>query len=107
MPTQRLIPDQFKWCSAAAANVAFVVSVIVDIVLYPAVVLHRAPVQAFGYVQVSVVDVWKVRVLPFSVVVDEGWNGKCSRNEMSLYLLPTKLYVGRGCAYSWRTVIKQ
>ena len=31
-------------------------SVIVDVVLYPAVVLHRAPVPAFGYVQVSVVD---------------------------------------------------
>ena len=31
---------------------------------------------------------WKVRVLPFSVVVDAGWNGKCSRNEMSLYHLP-------------------
>ena len=29
---------------------------------------------------------------PFSVVVDEGWNGKCSGNEMSLYPLPTKLY---------------
>ena len=27
-------------------------SVIVDVVLYPAVVLHRAPVPAFGYVQV-------------------------------------------------------
>ena len=36
-----------------------------------------------------------------------GWNGKCSQNEMSLYPLPTKLYVGRGYACSWRTVIKQ
>ena len=48
LPTWRLIPDQFKWCSAAAANVAFVVSVIVDVDLYPAVVLHHAPVPAFG-----------------------------------------------------------
>ena len=47
LPTRRLIPGQFKWCSAVAANVAFVVSVIVDIILYPAVVLHRAPVPAF------------------------------------------------------------
>ena len=30
------------------ANVGFVVSVIVDVVLYPTVVLHRAPVPAFG-----------------------------------------------------------
>ena len=48
LPTSRLIPDQFKWCIEAAANVAFVVSVIVDIVLYPMVVLHRVPVPAFG-----------------------------------------------------------
>ena len=53
--------------------------------------LHRAPVPAFGCVQVSVVDGWKVCVLPFSVVVEEGWNGKCSRNEVSLYPLPTTL----------------
>ena len=26
LPTWRLIPDQFKWCSAAAGNVAFVAS---------------------------------------------------------------------------------
>ena len=32
--TWRLIPDQFKWSIAAAANVAFVVSVIVDVVLF-------------------------------------------------------------------------
>ena len=31
-------------------------------------------------------DGWKVSVLSFSVVVDECWNGKCARNEMSLYL---------------------
>ena len=80
-------------------------SVIVDVVLYPA--LHRAPVPAIGEVQVSVVDGWMVSVLPFSVVVDEGWNGKCSRNEMSLYPLPTKGYGGRSQACSWRTVIKQ
>ena len=66
---------QCKWCIAAAANVAIVVSEIVNVVLYPAVLLHRAPVPAFGLVQVSVVDGWKVSVLPFSVV-DEGWNGK-------------------------------
>ena len=42
-------------------------------------------------------------MLPFSVVVDEEWNGKCSRNEMSLDPLPTTLYVGRGYACSWRT----
>ena len=48
LPTRRLIPDQFKWRSAGAAIVAFFVSVIVDVVLYPAVVLHRAPVPAFG-----------------------------------------------------------
>ena len=35
--------------------------VVVDEVLYPAVVLHRAPVPKG----------WKVNVLPFSVVVDE------------------------------------
>ena len=52
-------------------NVAFVVSVIVDVVLYPAVVLHRAPVPAFVWVQVSVMNGWKVSVLQFSVVVDE------------------------------------
>ena len=52
-------------------------------------------------------DGGKVSVLPFSVVVDEGWNEKCSRNEMSLFPLPTKLYGGRGYACSWRTVIKQ
>ena len=52
-------------------------------------------------------DGWKVRVLPFSVVVDEGWNGKCSRNEMSVYPLPSTLYVRRGYACSWRTLIKQ
>ena len=40
-------------------------------------------------------------MLPFSVVVDEGWN------EMSLYPLPTKLYDGRGYACSWLTVTKQ
>ena len=34
LPTWRLIPDQFKWYIAAAANVVFVSSVIVDIVLY-------------------------------------------------------------------------
>ena len=45
--------------------------------------------------------------MPFSVVVDEGWNGKCSRNEMGLYPLPTELYCGKGYACSWRTVIKQ
>ena len=42
---------------------------------------------------------WKVSVLPFSAVVDKGWNGKCSQNEMGLYPLPTlttKLYDGRG-----------
>ena len=52
-------------------------------------------------------DGWKVSVLLFSVIVDEGWNGKCSQNEMSLYPLPTKLYVGRGYTCSWRTLIKQ
>ena len=41
-------PDQFKWCVAAASNVAIVVSVIADVVLYPAIVLHRTPVPAFG-----------------------------------------------------------
>ena len=82
-------------------------SVIVDIVLYPAVVLHHAPVPAFVLVQVSVMNWWKVSVLPFSVDVDEGWNGKCSRNEMSSYPVPTKLYAGRGYACRWRTVIKQ
>ena len=43
-------------------------------------------------------DGWKVSVLPFSVVVDEGWNGKCTRNEMSFYPPPAKLYGGRGYA---------
>ena len=52
-------------------------------------------------------DGWKVSLHPFFVIVDEGWNGKCSRNEMSLYPLPTKLFVGRGYACSWRTTIKQ
>ena len=41
-------PDQFKWCVVAASNVVIVMSVIVDVVLYLAVVLHRAPVPAFG-----------------------------------------------------------
>ena len=71
LPTWKLIPYQFKWCSAGAANVAFVVSVIVDVVLCPAVVLHRVPVPAFGQVHVSVMVLngWKVSVLPFSVIV--------------------------------------
>ena len=38
---------------------------------------------------------------------DEGWNEKCLRNEVSLYPLPTTLYVGRGYGCCWRTVIKQ
>ena len=33
-------------------------------------------------------DGWKVSMLPFSVIVDERWNGKCLRNEMGLYPLP-------------------
>ena len=28
-------------------------------------------------------DWWKVSVLPFSVVVDEAWNGKCSRQNLA------------------------
>ena len=39
-------------------------------------------------------DGWKVSVLPFSLVADEGWNGKCSRNEMIFYPLPTKCMAG-------------
>ena len=46
-------------------------SVIADVVMYPVVVLHHAPVPAFGQVQVSVMDKWKVSVLPFSVFVGE------------------------------------
>ena len=46
-------------------------------------------------------------MLPFSVVVDEVWNGKCSRYEVCLYPLPYTLYMRRGNASSWRTVIKQ
>ena len=38
----------FKWCIAATANVAIAVSVIANVVLYPAVMLHRAPVPVFG-----------------------------------------------------------
>ena len=68
--------------------------------------LHRAPVPAFGKVQVSVMDGWMVSVLPFPVVVDDCWYGMCSRNEMSLYPLPSKLYVRRAYASSWRIVIK-
>ena len=45
-------------------------------------------------------------MLPFSVV-NEEWNGKCSRYEVYLYPLPYTLYMGRGNACSWRTVIKQ
>ena len=52
-------------------------------------------------------DWWKVSVLPFSVVVDEAWNGKCSRYEVCLYPLPYTLYTRRGNACGWRTVIKQ
>ena len=52
-------------------------------------------------------DWWKVSVLPFSVFADEAWNGKCSRYEVCLYPLPYTLYMGRGNACSWRTVIKQ
>ena len=88
-------------------SVVFVMSVIVNIVLYPAVVLHRATIPAFGQVLVSVMEGWRVSMLPFSVVVDEEWNGKCSQNEMSLYPLPTKLYVRRGYACSRCTVFKQ
>ena len=51
---------------------------------------------------------WKVSVLPFSVVVDEAWNGKCSRYEVCLYPLPYTLYMGGGSnACRWHTVIKQ
>ena len=46
-------------------------------------------------------------MLPFSVVVDEAWNGKCLHYEVCLYPLPYTLYMGRGNACSWRTVIKQ
>ena len=52
-------------------------------------------------------DWCKVSMLPFSVVGDEARNGKCSRYEVCLYPLPYKLYMGRGNAYSWSTVIKQ
>ena len=46
-------------------------------------------------------DWWKVSVLPYSVIVDEAWNGKCSRYEVCLYPLPYTLYMGRGnaCIY--------
>ena len=37
LPTWRLIPDQFEWCIAAAGMCALVVCVIVNIVMYPAV----------------------------------------------------------------------
>ena len=46
-------------------------------------------------------------MLPFSVVVDEALNGKCSHYEVCLYPLPYTWYMGRGNACSWRTVIKQ
>ena len=91
LPTWRLIPDQFKWCSAGTTIVEFLVSVIIDVVLYPAVVLHHATVPAFGSVQVSVMDGWKISELLYSVVVDEWLNGKCSQNEMSLYPPPIRL----------------
>ena len=39
-------------------------------------------------------------MLPFSVVVDEAWNGKCLRYEV---FVPPPIYVVHG----WRTVIKQ
>ena len=37
LPIWRLIPDQFEWCIAAAGTCAIVVCVIVNVVLYPAV----------------------------------------------------------------------
>ena len=46
-------------------------------------------------------------MLPLSVVVDEAWNGKCLRYEVCLYPLPYTLYMGRGNACGWHTVIKQ
>ena len=52
-------------------------------------------------------DWWKVSVLPFSVVVDVAWNGECACYEVCLYPLPYTLYMGRGNACSWHTVIKQ
>ena len=103
LPTWRLIPDQFKWCSAAAANVAFVVSDCRYSPVPRGCVASRActsvwldPGFCHGWVEGK-----------RAVVVDEGWNGKCSRNEMSLYPLSTNLYAGRGYASSWCTVIKQ
>ena len=39
-------------------------------------------------------DWWKVSVLPFSVVVDEAWNGKCSRYEVFLYPSHIRCTVG-------------
>ena len=47
LPTSKLIPDQFKRCIAAAANVAFVISVC-RYSPVPAVVLHHVHVPAFG-----------------------------------------------------------
>ena len=37
LPIWRLIPDQFEWCIASAGTCAIVVCVIVNVVLYPAV----------------------------------------------------------------------
>ena len=53
--------------------------VVNHVIMYPAVMQHRAPVSAFGYVQGSLLDGLKVSVLPVSVVVVERWNGKWSR----------------------------
>ena len=66
---------------------ALVVCVVVNVVLYPAVMQHPAPVATLSKVQVSVMEWWKLSVLPFSVVVEEAWNGKCSRYEVCLYSL--------------------
>ena len=43
---------------------------------------------------VTGMDGRKASVLPFSIVVDERWDGKCSRNELCLYPLPYTLYTG-------------
>ena len=50
---------------------------------------------------------WKVSVLPFNVIVDVAWYGKCSRDEPCLDSLPYQLNRGRGRACSGCTVIEE
>ena len=40
--------DQFKWCVMRAKSFVFVVCVVVDVVMYPAVMLHLVFIPEFS-----------------------------------------------------------